>query len=80
MRDPGSNFSVTLSEPLLMVAMTLAFLCCLGGAIAFHAGFVSYRLIVWSQTLQMAPRVWALPRVQAGSGRLKKHIWDGKIK
>lgn len=71
MRDPGSNFSLTLS---LIVAMMLAILCCLGVAIAFHAGFVSYRLIVLSQTLQMAPQVWALPQVQAGSGRLETYL------
>lgn len=59
--------------------MMLLFLCCLGGAIAFHAGFVSYRLTVSSQTLQMAPRVWARPQVQAGSGRLETYLgWQIK--
>lgn len=58
----------------LIVAMTFAFLCCLGAAIAFHAGFASYRPIVSSQSLRMAPRVWALPQVQAGSGRLETYL------
>lgn len=59
---------------LLILAMTLSFLCRPAVAISFLAGFVRNRVTVLSQTLQLAPRVLTLPRVQAGSGGLETYL------
>lgn len=77
--DHGCHFIITLSENPFIVAMMLVFLYCLSVVISFLVGFVSNRVIVLSQTLQLAPQVQTLHQVQARSGQLG-NIWDGQSK